>query len=104
MAKLAAGSTYLGSYRHRAGCEGRTPSLQSIIERHGKAGHAKVLVVHASAALQHANAAEKADDNPHTKEGITHLNASIAEGKKGHARSATGHAEEALTHLKAVTK
>jgi Small metal-binding protein len=32
-------------------------------------------------ALQHAEAAEKAKDNSHTKEGITHLNAAIDHGK-----------------------
>ena len=51
-----------------------------------------------------AAAAEKAKANPHTKEGITHLNAAIAEGKKKDAAAATGHAKEALTHLEAATK
>ncbi|MBM3625941.1 MAG: hypothetical protein FJX16_11600, partial [Alphaproteobacteria bacterium] len=58
----------------------------------------------AEAALKHAEAAEKAKKNEHTKEGITHLKASIAEGKKKNAAAATGHAEEALTHLEAATK
>jgi len=70
----------------------------------GGAGDADGLVVHAEAALTHANAAEKAKANPHTTEGITHLNAAIAEGKKKDAKAATGHAEEALTHLQAATK
>jgi hypothetical protein len=70
----------------------------------GGAGDANGLVVHAEAALTHANAAEKAKANPHTTEGITHLNAAIAEGKKKDAKAAAGHAEEALTHLQAATK
>jgi Small metal-binding protein len=49
----------------------------------------------AEAALQHAQAAEKAKDNPHTKQGVTHLNAAIDHGKQGHADVATGHAQEA---------
>jgi Small metal-binding protein len=49
----------------------------------------------AEAALQHAQAAEKAKDNPHTKQGITHLNAAIDHGKQGHADVATGHGQEA---------
>jgi len=48
---------------------------------HGKQGHADVLVTHAEAALKHAEAAEKAKKNEHTKEGITHLKASIADEK-----------------------
>lgn len=42
--------------------------------------------------------------NLHTKKGVTHLNAAIAEGKKKDAASATKHAEEALTRLEAATK
>ena len=47
---------------------------------------------------------DKAKKNEHTKEGITHLKASIAEGNKKDAVAATGHAEEALTYLEAATK
>ncbi len=36
-----------------------------------------MLVTHAEAALTHAEAAEKAKANPHTKQGITHLEAAI---------------------------
>jgi hypothetical protein len=50
-----------------------------------------VLVTHAEAALQHANAAEKEN-----------LNAAIETGKQGHADVATEHAQEALTHLEAA--
>jgi Small metal-binding protein len=70
----------------------------------GEAGDADGLVVHAEAALTHADAALKEKANPHTTQGITHLNAAIAEGKKKDAKAATGHAEEALTHLQAATK
>ena len=71
---------------------------------YGKQGHADVATKYAEAALQHAEAAEKAKDNSHTKEGITHLKVAIDYGKKGHADEATGHAEEALTHLEMATK
>ncbi len=49
-------------------------------------------------------AAEKAKANPHTKQGITHLEAAISEGKKKDDKAATKHAEEALTHLEAARK
>ncbi len=55
------------------------------------------------ALVTHAEAAEKAKANPHTKQGITHLEAAISEGKKKDDKAATKHAEEALTHLEAAT-
>ncbi len=68
----------------------------------GKAGLASQLVTHAQAALENMQSANRDnDDNPHAKEGISRLQAAIAEGKKHHTSLATRHAEEALTHLEA---
>jgi hypothetical protein len=67
-------------------------------------GHADVLVTHAEEALKHAKAAEVEKANPHTKEGITHLDQAIEHGKMKHADVATTHAEEALKHLEAAGK
>jgi Small metal-binding protein len=65
----------------------------------GEAGKAAGLSEHATIALEHANASEKAEANPHTTEGIVHLKAAIETGKKGDAPGATAHAKEALKHL-----
>jgi len=64
---------------------------------HGKQGHAKALLEHAEAALQHALKGDM--DNPHVGEGISHLKEAIEHGKAGHADVATKHAETAVMHL-----
>jgi hypothetical protein len=63
-----------------------------------------MLVEHASTALTHAEASEKAEANPHTEEGITHLKAAIDVGKKGDAKGGTTHAKEALKHLEMASQ
>jgi hypothetical protein len=67
--------------------------------KEGEAGKAQGLSEHASQALEHAQASEKAEANPHTTEGIVHLKAAVDTGKKGDAAGGTSHAKEALKHL-----
>jgi len=67
--------------------------------KEGEAGKAPALAEHAGVALEHANASEKAEANPHTSEGIVHLKAAIDTAKKGDAPGGTAHAKEALKHL-----
>jgi cell division protein FtsB len=78
-----------------------TEHTQAAVE-HGKAGHADVLATHATEALKHAEAAEKAKANPHTAAAIKELKGAVEHGKANHADVATKAAEEALGHLKAV--
>ena len=61
--------------------------------------HVPLLVSNINTALEHAKASEKAEANPHTSEGITHLEAAITAAKQGDAKSGTVHAKEALKHL-----
>jgi hypothetical protein len=77
---------------------------EAIANGSGQQGRVDVLVTHAEAALEHAQAAEKEKANQHTTEGISHLEAAIDHGKQNHADVATKHAEEALTHLEAAQK
>jgi hypothetical protein len=70
----------------------------------GNKGDASALVEHATAALGHAQDAQKEKASPHTKAGIKHLKEAIKHGKKGHAKVATKHAETALTHLEEANK
>jgi hypothetical protein len=50
-------------------------------------------------ALEHAKASEKAEPNPHTAEGIVHLEAAISSSKNDDAQAGVQHAKEALKHL-----
>lgn len=66
----------------------------------GRAGNAAALVMHARAALENLDVANRDnDDNPHTIAAIRALRAAIADGEKRRARSATRHAEDALRLL-----
>jgi hypothetical protein len=67
-------------------------------------GRADALVADAEAALQHAEAAQKAKNDPKTIEGIGLLRSAISQGKQKNADVATRYAEEALTRLEAATK
>jgi|APCry1669190731_1035312.scaffolds.fasta_scaffold02111_4 uncharacterized protein (DUF2252 family) len=68
--------------------------------RQGLAKHPYALVRHAKEALNEIEIADKDnDDNPHTKEAIKHLNATIASGQRAETSLATKHAEAALSHL-----
>ncbi|PWB76993.1 MAG: metal-binding protein SmbP [Candidatus Methylomirabilota bacterium] len=69
---------------------------------YGKAGHADVLVQHATAALMHAEAAQKEKPEAHKAAAIKGLKEAIEHGKAGHADVATKAADGALTHLNAV--
>jgi hypothetical protein len=69
---------------------------------HGRVGRAKALVTHATIALGHAEAADRATSNEHSRESITQLRDAIADGKKNDSKSATRHIEDALTHLLAA--
>jgi hypothetical protein len=61
--------------------------------------HVPLMVSNINTALEHAKASEKAEANPHTAEGIIHLEAGITAAKQNDAKSGTGHAKEALKHL-----
>ena len=69
----------------------------------GEAGKAATLVEHATVALEHAKASEKAEANPNTGEGIVHLEAAIDVAKKDDAAGGTTHAKSALEHLGMAT-
>ena len=68
--------------------------------RQGREKHPDALVRQAKEALNEIEIANKDnDDNPHTKEAIKHLNATIASGQRAETSLATKHAEAALSHL-----
>lgn len=69
---------------------------------HGGLGHADVVVTHAEASLQHAQAAKNGMANPHLDAAIAELGEAITHGKTGHADVATGHAQSAVMHLKEI--
>ena len=66
---------------------------------HNGLEHVPLLVSNINTALEHAKASEKAEANPHTSEGIIHLEAAITAVKKDDANGGTVHAKEALKHL-----
>ena len=66
---------------------------------HNGIEHVPLLVSNVNTALEHAKASEKAEANPHTAEGIIHLEAAIDAAKKDDAKGATQHAKDALKHL-----
>ena len=66
---------------------------------HNGIEHVPSLVSNVNTALEHAKASEKAEANPHTAEGIIHLEAAIDAVKKDDAKGGTQHAKEALKHL-----
>jgi hypothetical protein len=70
----------------------------------GKMGVTGGLVAHAENALKHAEVSMQANDSPHTKEGIAHLEAAIDQGKQGNVDEAVMHAEAALQYLEAARK
>jgi Small metal-binding protein len=61
-------------------------------------------VEQASTALTHVEASEKAEANPHTEEGITHLKTAIDVGKKVKLQRSTTHAKKALKHLELASQ
>lgn len=69
---------------------------------HGGMGHADVVVTHAEASLQHAQAAKNDMKNPHLDAAITELGEAITHGKAGHPDVATGHAKSVVMHLKEI--
>lgn len=66
---------------------------------HGGIEHVPLLVSNINTALEHAKASEKTEANPHTAEGIIHLEAAIDAVKKDDAKGGTQHAREALKHF-----
>ena len=66
---------------------------------HNGIEHAPPLVSNINTALEHAKASEKAEPNPHTAEGIVHLEAAINSAKSNDAKAGIQHAKEALKHL-----
>ena len=106
--------TGVGSRRRRVGCAASSPWPRITWPRPSAtpnkplpAGSKDALTcssLSAEAALKHAKAAEKAKSNTHTEEGITHLEAAIAEGNKKNSTTATQHSEEALKSLESATK
>jgi hypothetical protein len=66
---------------------------------HGGVEHVPLLVSNINTALEHAKASEKVEANPHTAEGIVHLEAAVSATKQNDAKETTLHAKEALKHL-----
>ena len=66
---------------------------------HNGLEHVPPLVSNINTALEHAKASEKAEPNPHTAEGIVHLEAAISSAKNDDAQAGVQHAKEALKHL-----
>ncbi|MBU3888521.1 small metal-binding protein SmbP [Methylosinus sp. KRF6] len=72
----------------------------------GRSGYSTSLVEHATNALDHARAAQKAKADPHIKTGIRHLQKAIRTAKGTHSGPRTAvavrHAEAALTHFQSA--
>jgi hypothetical protein len=74
---------------------------------HGKAGHAPVLVEHATKALNHAEFAVQAAEGQsktHLEAAVKSLEDAIKHGNLGHADMATKPAQEAVAHIEAGNK
>jgi hypothetical protein len=77
----------------------KTAITHGEASNHGGIEHVPLLVSNINTALEHAKASEKAEANPHTVEGIIHLEAAINATKQDDVKSGTLHAKEALKHL-----
>ncbi len=74
-------------------------------ETHGKLGHSKEFRHHATKAIDHTNASEKAhnDAHVHITEAIKHLKETVKHGEMGHSLIAL-HAKESLKHAELSEK